>query len=131
MQLENFVPIIAHPERNRSFRNSFKGFAPLSSFCLNTWYWPLVPLHSILTGASLMVIPRSRSIGLLSKSCSCMWRFETVPVISRSLSASVDLPWSIWAIIAKLRIKDCDSGGFIRFRDLPRRRDTVRPSTVW
>ena len=31
-------------------------------------------------------------------------RFETVPVSSISRSASVDLPWSMWATIEKLRI---------------------------
>src|SRR5436305_14564635 len=53
-----------------------------------------------------MVIPRSRSISILSSTC---W----LPLISRSVrppvawisrSASVDLPWSICAMMLKLRI---------------------------
>ena len=51
-----------------------------------------------------MVMPRSRSKSILSKSCSDISRVETVSVSSSSRSASVDLPWSIWAMIEKLRI---------------------------
>src|SRR3954470_12140943 len=52
-----------------------------------------------------MVIPRSRSSSIESSSCSRMSREATVWVISRMRSASVDLPWSMWAMIEKLRMR--------------------------
>src|SRR5450759_2548322 len=52
----------------------------------------------------LIVIPRSRSSSILSRSCSFMSRAATVPVTSRTRSASVDLPWSMWAMMLKLRM---------------------------
>src|SRR3989338_2136406 len=60
--------------------------------------WPLC------TGASLIVIPFSRSRSMESRICSCILRFSTVPVISSMRSESVDLPWSMWAMIQKLRM---------------------------
>ena len=51
-----------------------------------------------------MVMPRSRSISIESSICSFMSRSATVPVSWISRSASVDLPWSIWATIEKLRM---------------------------
>src|SRR5262245_40272286 len=50
-------------------------------------------------------MPRSRSSSMSSSSCSFIWRFSTVPVISTRRSASVDLPWSTWAMMEKLRIR--------------------------
>ena len=44
---------------------------------------------------ALMVIPRSRSISMLSSICSFMSRSATVSVDWISRSASVDFPWSI------------------------------------
>src|SRR5450759_3919016 len=52
----------------------------------------------------LMVMPRSRSRSILSRSCSFMSRAATVPVTARTRSASVDLPWSMWAMMLKLRM---------------------------
>src|SRR5438874_2630852 len=49
-------------------------------------------------------MPRSRSRSIESSSCSRISRAETASVISRMRSASVDLPWSMWAMIEKLRI---------------------------
>src|SRR5712691_2131387 len=51
-----------------------------------------------------MVMPRSRSISMESSTCSTISRSARPPVDWISRSASVDLPWSIWAMIAKLRI---------------------------
>ena len=51
-----------------------------------------------------MVMPRSRSISMESSSWACMSRLATVPVSSRMRSESVDLPWSMCAMIEKLRI---------------------------
>src|SRR3990167_9062026 len=50
-----------------------------------------------------MVIPRSRSRSMASSTCSRISREDNPPVISMMRSASVDLPWSIWAIIQKFR----------------------------
>src|SRR3954451_22981152 len=60
-------------------------------------------------------MPRSRSRSIESSSCGRWLRGSTVPVISRMRSASVDFPWSMWAMIEKLRM--CWSG-----RDIPESR---------
>src|SRR3954468_18165703 len=49
-------------------------------------------------------MPRSRSSSILSSTCGRCLRASTAPVTSRMRSASVDLPWSIWAMIEKLRM---------------------------
>src|SRR5207302_3039552 len=53
-----------------------------------------------------MVMPRSRSISMESSTCSlpAISRSVRPPVIWIRRSASVDLPWSIWATMAKLRM---------------------------
>src|SRR6185312_106463 len=49
-------------------------------------------------------IPRSRSRSIESRTCSRICRGSTVLVISRMRSASVDFPWSMWAMIEKFRM---------------------------
>src|SRR5437762_2535042 len=49
-------------------------------------------------------MPRSRSISIVSSTCSRISRASSPPQVWISRSASVDLPWSICAMIAKLRI---------------------------
>src|SRR5690606_12951218 len=51
-----------------------------------------------------MVIPRSRSIGLLSSTCASISRSVRPPHSWMMRSASVDLPWSTWAMMEKLRM---------------------------
>src|SRR4051794_40778444 len=51
-----------------------------------------------------MVIPRSRSRSIESSTWARIDRGSTVLVISRMRSASVDFPWSMWAMIEKLRM---------------------------
>src|SRR5262245_58609498 len=51
-----------------------------------------------------MVMPRSRSISMESSTCSTISRALSAPVVWIRRSASVDLPWSICATIAKLRM---------------------------
>src|SRR5262245_38664125 len=53
-----------------------------------------------------MVMPRSRSMSMLSSTCSlpAISRSVSPPVIWIRRSASVDFPWSIWATIEKLRM---------------------------
>ena len=57
------------------------------------------------TVAALMVIPRSRSRSMLSMNCALRSRSVSASVASSSRSASVDLPWSMWAMMEKLRIR--------------------------
>src|SRR5699024_10097607 len=59
------------------------------------------------TAWDLMVIPLSLSRSILSSTWDCISRLVSSPVISMIRSARVDLPWSIWAIIQKLRILLC------------------------
>src|SRR2546423_8164990 len=49
-------------------------------------------------------MPRSRSSSIESRSCGRCLRGSTAPVLSRMRSASVDLPWSMCAMIEKLRM---------------------------
>src|SRR3954454_1109974 len=49
-------------------------------------------------------MPRSRSRSMESSTWARIERASTVLVISRMRSASVDLPWSMWAMIEKLRM---------------------------
>src|SRR5262245_1041240 len=49
-------------------------------------------------------MPRSRSNSILSSTCSRISRAASPPQASISRSARVDLPWSICAMIAKLRM---------------------------
>src|SRR3954470_8953443 len=51
-----------------------------------------------------MVMPRSRSRSMESSSWARIARGSTVCVISRMRSASVDFPWSMWAMMQKFRI---------------------------
>src|SRR5450759_112810 len=51
-----------------------------------------------------MVIPRSRSMSIESSTCSTMSRSSIVCVNCSTRSASVDLPWSMCAMIEKLRM---------------------------
>src|SRR3954469_19424598 len=49
-------------------------------------------------------MPRSRSSSIESRSCGRCLRGSTAPVTSRMRSARVDFPWSMWAMIEKLRM---------------------------
>ena len=57
-----------------------------------------------------MVMPRSRSRSMLSSSWACMSRLATVLVNSSRRSARVLLPWSMWAMMQKLRIFFTEGG---------------------
>src|SRR5437868_4161965 len=52
---------------------------------------------------ALMVMPRSRSRSMESRTWACISRSERPPVISIRRSASVDLPWSMCAMMQKFR----------------------------
>src|SRR5258708_18133202 len=51
-----------------------------------------------------MVMPRSRSSSIESSTCSAISRSASPPHIWMKRSASVDLPWSIWAMMEKFRM---------------------------
>ncbi len=55
------------------------------------------------TARALMVMPFSRSRSMLSSTWLIIWRASSVCVSSRNRSASVDLPWSMCAMMEKLR----------------------------
>src|SRR5205814_7837158 len=54
---------------------------------------------------ALMVMPRSFSKSMESSTCADISRWVRPPVSSIRRSASVDLPWSICAMMQKLRMK--------------------------
>src|SRR6478672_7978928 len=56
-----------------------------------------------------MVMPRSRSIGFESSTCASISRSCRPPQSWMMRSAKVDLPWSIWAMIEKLRMNRIES----------------------
>jgi hypothetical protein len=57
----------------------------------------------------LIVMPRSRSRSIESSTCERISRSLIALVSWRMRSASVDLPWSMWAMMQKLRILDCSN----------------------
>ena len=65
--------------------------------------WPSRASYSRRTARALMVMPFSRSRSIESSTWLVIWRASIVCVSSRIRSASVDLPWSTWAMIEKLR----------------------------
>src|SRR6476469_2585972 len=52
-----------------------------------------------------MVMPRSRSMSMRSRYCARICRASTTPVSCSMRSASVDLPWSMWAMMQKFRMR--------------------------
>src|SRR5690606_10860663 len=62
------------------------------------------------------VMPRSRSMSIRSRYWARMARSSTIPVICSIRSASVDLPWSMWAMMQKLRSRSwgVDAGAMSR-----------------
>ena len=63
------------------------------------------------TFCALMVMPRSRSRSMESRYCARMSRASTALVSSKMRSDKVDLPWSMCAMIEKLRMRDCSMRG--------------------
>src|ERR1700761_5276256 len=64
------------------------------------------------TAWALMVIPRSRSRSMASRTWACISRALRAPVNSSNRSERVDLPWSMWAMMAKLRMWLLSMGGW-------------------
>jgi hypothetical protein len=65
---------------------------------------PSRPVHGSRTAWLLIVMPRSRSMSMRSRYCERIRRSSTTPVSCSMRSASVDLPWSMCAMMQKLRI---------------------------
>ena len=61
----------------------------------------------MVTARALMVMPRSRSSSMSSRIWSSMVRLSTLSVSSRIRSDKVLLPWSICAMMQKLRMVSC------------------------
>src|SRR6187397_471737 len=64
---------------------------------------PSLAVYSRRAERALMVMPFSRSRSIESRTWLVIWRASMVWVSSSSRSARVDLPWSMWAMIEKLR----------------------------
>src|SRR6478672_3421863 len=64
---------------------------------------PSGTVHGIRTAWLLIVMPRSRSMSIRSRYCARAARSSTTPVSCSIRSANVDLPWSMWAMMQKLR----------------------------
>ena len=60
--------------------------------------------HGMRTAWLLIVMPRSRSISIRSRYWARIDRSSTTPVICSIRSASVDLPWSMCAMMQKFRM---------------------------
>ncbi len=65
---------------------------------------PSDTVHGMRTAWLLMVMPRSRSMSIRSRYCARALRSSTTPVSCSMRSASVDLPWSMCAMMQKLRM---------------------------
>ena len=96
------APSHACSERETSY---VKSTWPGVSIRLSSW-----PFQFTRTACALIVMPRSRSRSIESSSWSRISRPDTVSVASRMRSASVDLPWSMCAMIEKLRMRDWSIG---------------------
>src|SRR5580765_3092976 len=90
---------------------------------LSVYSRPSRALYSSRTVWALIVIPRSFSRSIESRTWSTAFLASMVPVRDRSRSARVDLPWSMWATMEKLRIRSMA----IRLR-IPRRSAPLRPA---
>ena len=80
-----------------------KSTCPGVSIKFSVYSSPLY-VYFMVAGVSFIVIPRSRSISILSSNWSSISRFSTAPVYSINLSASVLFPWSICATMQKFLI---------------------------
>src|SRR5205823_9789966 len=66
---------------------------------------PVEGRHGSRTAWDLMVMPRSRSMSIRSRYCARAERASTTPVSCSIRSASVDLPWSMCAMMQKFRMR--------------------------
>src|ERR687897_864256 len=66
---------------------------------------PSRTVHGIRTAWLLIVMPRSRSMSMRSRYCARISLGSTTSVSCSMRSASVDLPWSMCAMMQKLRMR--------------------------
>src|SRR3954469_18603165 len=66
---------------------------------------PVFGVHGSRTFCALIVMPRLRSMSIRSRYWARICRASMIPVTSSIRSASVDLPWSMWAMMQKFRIR--------------------------
>jgi hypothetical protein len=83
-----------------------KSTCPGVSIRFRVYSSPSFAVCVIRTAWLLIVMPRSRSRSMSSSVCSFISRSVIVPVRSKSRSARVDFPWSMWAMMQKLRMWD-------------------------
>ncbi len=96
------APSQAASERETSYvKSTCPGVSMRFRWYVSPWW-----SQSTRTACALIVIPRSRSMSMESSTWSRISRSVTAWVISRMRSASVDLPWSMCAMIEKLRMRD-------------------------
>jgi len=81
-----------------------KSTCPGVSIRLSVYSCPSRALYSIWIAWLLMVMPFSRSRSISSSTCACISRWFRVLVFSNRRSANVLLPWSMWAMMQKLRM---------------------------
>ena len=66
----------------------------------------MCPFQPTRTFWALMVMPRSRSRSIESRYCARMSRASTAPGdLEDAVATACDLPWSMWAMIEKLRMR--------------------------
>src|SRR5581483_9005000 len=94
------APSQAASERETSLE---KSTWPGVSMKFSSYVSPSRAVYVSVTGCILIVIPRSRSRSIASSSCSSIARCSTVLVNSSRRSLSVVLPWSMCAMMQKLR----------------------------
>ncbi len=99
------VPSQAARERDTSYvKSTWPGVSIMLRMCVLPAFSPVRGAHGRRTAWDLMVMPRSRSMSIRSRYWARICRGSTTPVICSIRSASVDLPWSMWAMMQKLRI---------------------------
>ena len=76
---------------------------------LKSYHSPFFEWNLIFTGWERIVMPRSFSRSMSSRSWSWNVLISTVWVWTRNLSARVDFPWSTWAMMEKFLICDKSS----------------------
>ena len=105
------VPSQAASERDTSYvKSTWPGVSIMFRMWARPWSGPSVGAHGSRTAWLLIVMPRSRSMSIRSRYWERICRWSTTPVSWSIRSARVDLPWSMCAMMQKLRI----SAGSVR-----------------
>src|SRR3954454_13408019 len=99
-----------------------KSTCPGVSMRFKAYDWPSRAVYSRRTARALIVIPFSRSRSIESRTWLVICRGSMACVSSSSRSARVDFPWSMCAMIEKLRRRSC---GMVTRRESRREDRTV------